>query len=369
MSLDKDDEEGMVEIGGETQAEEVAYDDADDEGTEVGADDKAGKKEDERLGADPDAANDEVVRAEKREARRKKRKNQKEWARRNILELEFLRGQNEKLEGEVAKIRQGQQQLTHQSQAGRIDAALDALQEKLDEVDEVIAAAVTASDGAEIVRANRLRDEIRDRMLQAKLAKQSLPATSRTSGSKVQEADGNKSEEGTAAEAQVVAQRTAQQNARIFASRHDWFDGKNKESQAALRADQALRSEGFRPDQAAFWVELETRLKTEIPHKFKDVDDTDEDEDDDEDGDSDHGSPVGKGKDQKGAVNGKAKGGPAISAVNGRASGSGNGSKTYRISAERKQAMVDAGIWEDLPLRNKMIKRYIAYDKQHGLNK
>jgi hypothetical protein len=33
------------------------------------------------------------------------------------------------------------------------------------------------------------------------------------------------------------------------------------------------------------------------------------------------------------------------------------------VTPERKQAMIDAGIWDDVPRRNQMLKAYQAYDK------
>jgi hypothetical protein len=34
------------------------------------------------------------------------------------------------------------------------------------------------------------------------------------------------------------------------------------------------------------------------------------------------------------------------------------------ISAERKEAMIEAGVWDDPVLRNKYLKSYSDYDKQ-----
>jgi hypothetical protein len=34
------------------------------------------------------------------------------------------------------------------------------------------------------------------------------------------------------------------------------------------------------------------------------------------------------------------------------------------ISPERKEAMIEAGVWEDPVLRNKYLKSYATYDKE-----
>jgi len=38
---------------------------------------------------------------------------------------------------------------------------------------------------------------------------------------------------------------------------------------------------------------------------------------------------------------------------------------TIRLSPERVKAIKDAGAWDDLAARNRMIKAYVAYDKQN----
>lgn len=36
------------------------------------------------------------------------------------------------------------------------------------------------------------------------------------------------------------------------------------------------------------------------------------------------------------------------------------------ISPERKQAMIDANVWDDAKLREKYIRKYMEYDKANG---
>ena len=42
--------------------------------------------------------------------------------------------------------------------------------------------------------------------------------------------------------------------------------------------------------------------------------------------------------------------------------------KEVYVTPARKQAMVDAGIWDDVARRNQMLKAYQAYDKNGSAN-
>jgi hypothetical protein len=116
-------------------------------------------------------------------------------------------------------------------------------------------------------------------------------------------------------------------------------------------------------------------MKDEMPHRFEakgDDDDHDDDEDDDDDDDADVGKGAGKKQVNGAKPNGngaaaagkKSNGGPRILSPGGANRGPG---KVYRISKERKEAMVEAGIWDDAKARTRMIKRYAAYDRENNV--
>jgi hypothetical protein len=42
--------------------------------------------------------------------------------------------------------------------------------------------------------------------------------------------------------------------------------------------------------------------------------------------------------------------------------------KEIYVTPERKQAMIEAGIWDDVSRRNQMLKAYQAYDKNGSAN-
>lgn len=57
------------------------------------------------------------------------------------------------------------------------------------------------------------------------------------------------------------------------------------------------------------------------------------------------------------------RGGPAVGS--GREHAPTSTRREVYISPERKQALIDAGVWDDPVLRMKYVKRYAAYDAEH----
>ena len=114
--------------------------------------------------------------------------------------------------------------------------------------------------------------------------------------------------------------------------------------------DNIIIQEGYRPATAAYWKELTARLEKNLPHRF----DEDENGEDGEDG---------AGKKNKSGKRPTGPRGPGT--VTTRGNGSEKGS-TFYVPPERKQAMVDGGIWDDPGRRAKQIKAYMAYDTQHA---
>lgn len=117
-----------------------------------------------------------------------------------------------------------------------------------------------------------------------------------------------------------------------------WYDveGKDEDSYIVKQIDNRLAQEGWNPTTEAYWTELDSRVKKYLPHRVN----------------SGHNkttqttprSPVaGSGRDGNGAK------------------GSG-----YVISAERIQALKDAGIYDDPKARADAVRRFQEYDKQHS---
>ena len=87
------------------------------------------------------------------------------------------------------------------------------------------------------------------------------------------------------------------------------------------------------PSDPEYWEELDNRLSARLPHRYT----------------------------SKGGSTKKNSGPTASSRVES------NGTKpgTIRLSADRVQAIKDAGAWDDVERRNKMIRAYAQYDRQN----
>jgi len=114
-----------------------------------------------------------------------------------------------------------------------------------------------------------------------------------------------------------------------------WYNpaGQDQDSRVALTLDQQLAQEGWDPTTPQYWQELDARVKKYLPHR---------------------------------ANSGKISGTKPRSTVSGsgRDSSARSPDKSYRLSAERVQALKDAGIWDDPKQRAEAVKRFREYDKQ-----
>lgn len=125
-------------------------------------------------------------------------------------------------------------------------------------------------------------------------------------------------------------------HAQRWMSENRWYDpnARDQDSLIARTVDQRLAEEGWDPTTEAYWDELSARVKKYLPHRVSD-----------------------------GKMNTQAKP-KAVVAGSGRDSGSSGKTGTYKLSAERVQAMKDAGIWDNPEKRAEAVKRYREFDKQ-----
>lgn len=123
-------------------------------------------------------------------------------------------------------------------------------------------------------------------------------------------------------------------HAQDWMARNKWYDpsGSDQDSRITLTLDQQLAQEGWDPTTPQYWEELSARIKKYLPHKVNRGTTT-----------------VAKPK--------------SVVQGSGRESST-RGQNSYRLSAERVQAMKDAGIWDDPKQRAEAVKRFREYDKQ-----
>lgn len=122
-------------------------------------------------------------------------------------------------------------------------------------------------------------------------------------------------------------------------ARNDWYDpnGKDTDSRVAVKIDEALVEEGWDPTSPDYWTELDNRLTKYLPHRYN--------------GGNDEPSSA-QSRRPKQVVTGS-----------GRESQSSLKPNEFRLSPERVRAIKDAGRWDNLTERNKMIKKYAEYDR------
>jgi len=126
-----------------------------------------------------------------------------------------------------------------------------------------------------------------------------------------------------------------QQNATKWLKKNSWYDpqARDTDSRIAKVIDQELATDGWDPADPEYWEELDNRLSARLPHRYT----------------------------SKGGSTKKHSGPTASSRVESSSAKPG----TIRLSPERVQAIRDAGAWDDVEKRNKMIRAYAQYDRNN----
>jgi len=125
-----------------------------------------------------------------------------------------------------------------------------------------------------------------------------------------------------------------QRNAERWLKKNSWFDtqARDTDSRIAKVIDQELAADGWDPSDSEYWDELDSRLSARLPHRY-----------------------TAKGG------NSRRSAGPTASSRVANTTSAKPG--TITLSRERVQAIKDAGAWDDVDKRNKMIRAYASYDR------
>ena len=123
-----------------------------------------------------------------------------------------------------------------------------------------------------------------------------------------------------------------QQNATDWLKKNSWYDpqARDTDSRIAKVIDSELAADGWDPADPEYWEELDSRLSTRLPHRYSSK------------GGAKRANPTSSGR---------------------AAVASGNKPGTITLSRDRVQAIKDAGSWDNVEKRNKMIRAYAAYDR------
>lgn len=310
-------ENGEIEV--EIESEELGQEDLQREGSsttepdsDLEDDDPLGEGEGEGDGdvEDSSPADREAI----RERRRQERHDRKI---RNREEKESLRREIQARDATIDQMRQRLDAIERRntgSELAQIENAKKEAQQAYNYFKDQISVGTEAKDGRAVADAT-------EKMLIAQQRYQQLDGIERAYRQRKQQP-------------QPLDPRLTTQAERWMKSNR-WYDpnGSDMDSKVVLAIDNGLAQEGWDPTTPSYWEELDTRVKKYLPHRGK--------------------SGIITSSRPKSVVSG------------GTQEFSGSKS-TFKLSADRVQAMKDMGIWDDVEARNKMIKQYRDYDKQHG---
>lgn len=265
--------------------------------------------EDSRMSEDGDDR--EEIRKRRREEKAERAQRRKEAIARDKAELDLLRRQNEDLRHRMSAL----ETKSVSFEVSALDKQLNDAIEDAKAVEHIIAQAVEAGNGADVAKAMRIRDETMARVNQLTHAKNAY----------TQNAAHQQQIRQNAPEPQIGHQLATE-----WIRANTWYDpnGGDERSKRVIEIDESLTKEGYNPNSLTYWRELDKRVEAinTQPERKR------------------GGPPVGSGRDQA----------PRSSR-----------NEVY-ISPERKNAMIEAGVWDDPVARQKYLKSYAKWDRENN---
>ena len=242
----------------------------------------------------------------------KKRTKRKQAMERDKAQIDALRRYNEELAARLAAI----ESRSSQQDYAMLDQRLNETQGHIQNAERFLADAVSRGDGTEVAKALRYRDDALAQARQLDMAKRQATEADR--------------------QAPRIDPRI-KEHADDWMGDNPWYDpkGRDEDSAIVLAIDETLAREGFRPETPEYWDELQDRVERRLPHKFE------------------------KG----GQAKAPTKRGPPIGG--GREHAPPSTRKEIHVSRERKEALIEAGYWDDPQKRAKALKRMADWDRQN----
>jgi hypothetical protein len=207
---------------------------------------------------------------------------------------------------------------TLSQQAQTIDQQYQRALYEAQQAETIIARAVEAGNGDDVSVALRLRDEAKERAQQLGYAKQ-------------------QAEQYAHQAAQPQADPRVVDYAKQWLDANPWYNpqGRDEDSAVTKAIDNALAAEGWNPSSEEYWHELTRRVASRI------------------------------GSDEAPARNQAAPRRKAPPTGTTREHAPVSTKNEVVVTAERKQAMIDAGVWDDPVARTRYLKAYQAYDREN----
>jgi len=313
----KEQEDGSVLA--KVQAPEGFDDEHEDEDQAVAASDEdSSDEQDDDHNDDQDNDETEDEREKIREARREERRLKKELAKQREASSKHKISALEKRNEELARRLAAVENTASSYQFAQIDKAVE------DEATRVEYAKMKMLQAAQEGDAVAQMDYLE----QLTEAKQRLQQVQHYKKQQLEAAKSPKQNVPNEMAAEV------QRNAERWLKKNSWFDtqARDTDSRIAKVIDQELAADGWDPSDSEYWDELDSRLSARLPHRY-----------------------TAKGG------NSRRSAGPTASSRVANTTSAKPG--TITLSRERVQAIKDAGAWDDVDKRNKMIRAYASYDR------
>jgi len=260
-------------------------------------------------GTDPER---EAIRAARRDERNLKKRLQKAKISESGQLINSLKRQNEAMAERLVAL----ERRSAGADVARVDKAIEDSQLRLQYAKQRIKEATEVADGAALANAQEDWYEARNQA----------------------EALVNLKKKIVSAPTQNEADPRLKKNAEEWMSRNSWYDAQNGDvdSQIAVKLDQAMLKEGWDPNEPEFWDELDNRLQKYMPHRYN-------------------------GSDSR-SSNRRPR---SVVTSSGRESTRVAGGNEFYLSPDRVRAIKEAGRWNNIKERNKMIHNYAEYDRSN----
>ena len=289
---------------------------------EQDADEETEEEEKVEASAEDEEADEETDedREKIREARREERRLKKELAKQRDItarnKIKALERHNEELAKRLAAV----ESASASFQFAQIDKAIEDEATRVEYAKmKMLQAAQTGDAAAQIEYLEQLTDA-KERLKQAEFLKKQQLETAKTPKQNVPN----------------PINTEVQRNATQWLKKNAWYDpqARDTDSRIAKVIDQELAQDGWDPADPEYWEELDNRLSARLPHRY-----------------------TAKGGSQRRSA------GPTASSRVANTASPKPGS--FTLSKDRVQAIKEAGAWDDVERRNKMIRAYAEYDRQN----
>ena len=258
-----------------------------------------------------------------REARRQERQLKKQFRRAKNEEdnrlINTLRRQNEQMAERLAVL----EKRTAGSDLARVDKAIEDSSLRLHYAKLKIKEATETADGAALAEANEAWYESRRQLEALQALKKKVVENNATPRQAVP----------------TAPDPLLKRHATEWMSRNSWYDpnGDDMDSKIATKVDEALVAEGWDPTTSEYWTELDKKLTKYLPHRYN------------------------TGREQS-----SNRGPRSVVTGSGREQASSSKPGEFRLSPERVRAIKEAGKWDNIAERNRMIKKYAEYDRTNN---